>query len=62
VDAAGLLIDVHAQPKTARGDGDQAPPESDIQQIADIVMSMSPFIGRTLAVSSGEFGHVSAVV
>jgi 3-deoxy-7-phosphoheptulonate synthase len=62
VGADGLLIDVHPQPKTALCDGDQALHESDIKQIADIVAGMSPFMGRKLAVPSGEFGHIPAGV
>jgi 3-deoxy-7-phosphoheptulonate synthase len=62
VGADGLLIDVHPEPKTALCDGDQALPESDIKEIADIVATMSPFMGRELTVSSGEFGHIPAGV
>ncbi|WP_199752643.1 3-deoxy-7-phosphoheptulonate synthase [Actinoplanes sp. ATCC 53533] len=62
VGADGLLIDVHPEPKTALCDGDQALPESDIKEIADIVTTMSPFMGRELTFSSGEFGHIPAGV
>jgi len=49
VGADGLIIDVHPEPKAALCDGDQALPESDIREIADVVMSMSPLMGRMLA-------------
>jgi 3-deoxy-7-phosphoheptulonate synthase len=62
VGADGLLIDVHPQPKTALCDGDQALPESDIREIADIIASMSPLMGRMLAVPSDEFGQIPAGV
>nr|CAG15026.1 heptulosonate synthase [Actinoplanes teichomyceticus] len=62
VGADGLLIDVHPEPKTALCDGDQALPEADIREIADIVASLPAFLGREPAVPSGEFRHVPAAV
>lgn len=50
VGADGLIIDVHPEPKMALCDGDQALPESDIREIADIVATMSPLMGRLLAI------------
>ncbi|GLY02197.1 3-deoxy-7-phosphoheptulonate synthase [Actinoplanes sp. NBRC 101535] len=60
--ADGLLIDVHPQPKTALCDGDQALHDADIAELAGIVAGMSPVMGRTLALSSGERGQVPATV
>jgi 3-deoxy-7-phosphoheptulonate synthase len=48
VGADGLIIDVHPEPKTALCDGDQALPGTDIQEIADVVVSMPPLLGRSL--------------
>ncbi|WP_030437853.1 3-deoxy-7-phosphoheptulonate synthase [Actinoplanes subtropicus] len=62
VGADGLLIDVHPNPKSALCDGDQALPESDIREIADVAASLSTLMGRTLAAPSGEFGQVAAGV
>jgi 3-deoxy-7-phosphoheptulonate synthase len=57
VGADGLLVDVHPEPTTALCDGDQALRESDIRELTDIVASMSPLMGRMLAISSAEFGR-----
>lgn len=62
VGADGLLIDVHPEPKTALCDGDQALPESDIWEIADVVANMPPLMGRMLTQPSGELGQVPAGV
>jgi 3-deoxy-7-phosphoheptulonate synthase len=62
VGADGLLIDVHPEPKMALCDGDQALAESDIREIADIVASMTPLMGRMLAMAPGEFGQIPAGV
>jgi 3-deoxy-7-phosphoheptulonate synthase len=60
VGADGLLIDVHPAPKTALCDGDQALPEADIREIADIVATMPALMGRVLAAAAEEFGLVHA--
>jgi 3-deoxy-7-phosphoheptulonate synthase len=53
VGADGLIIDVHPEPKDALCDGDQALPESDIHQIAEVVAAMSPLMGRVPATLAG---------
>ncbi|MDR7276962.1 3-deoxy-7-phosphoheptulonate synthase [Catenuloplanes atrovinosus] len=62
VGADGLLIDVHPEPKMALCDGDQALPESDIREIADIVATLPPVVGRELALPAGAFTQVPAGV
>ncbi|WIM94444.1 3-deoxy-7-phosphoheptulonate synthase [Actinoplanes oblitus] len=62
VGADGLMIDVHPEPKMALCDGDQALPESDIREIADIVVSMPPLLGRSLTLPAEAAGQVPAGV
>ncbi|MEU4427939.1 3-deoxy-7-phosphoheptulonate synthase [Actinoplanes sp. NPDC024001] len=62
VGADGLIIDVHPAPKTALCDGDQALTETDIREISDMMASWPPLMGRMLAASPDEVGHVPAGV
>ena len=62
VGADGLIIDVHPAPTTALCDGDQALPESDIRQIADIVHTMPPMMGRVLAMPVDRIGPIRSGV
>nr|ADU56158.1 hypothetical protein CA915-37 [uncultured organism CA915] len=62
VGADGLIIDVHPEPKLALCDGDQALPESDIREIADVVVSMPPLLGRSLTLPTEASGQVHAGV
>jgi len=47
--ADGVIIDVHPQPGLALCDGDQALTHADIDELADVVASLPPLMGRQLA-------------
>src|SRR6266705_198853 len=49
VGADGVIVDVHPQPAKALCDGDQALAGDDISELADVVRSMLPLLGRTPA-------------
>jgi 3-deoxy-7-phosphoheptulonate synthase len=48
----GVIVDVHPEPARALCDGDQALDYADIAELADVVTSMPPLVGRNLAPAS----------
>ncbi len=49
VGADGVIVDVHPQPDKALCDGDQALAESDIRELAGVMGTWPPMLGRTLS-------------
>jgi 3-deoxy-7-phosphoheptulonate synthase len=49
VGADGIIVDMHPQPATALCDGDQALTGEDITELATIVQTLPPLLGRHLA-------------
>jgi 3-deoxy-7-phosphoheptulonate synthase len=49
VGADGVIIDVHPEPAKALCDGDQALADDDISELADVIRSLPPLLGRTPA-------------
>src|SRR6516164_2645922 len=45
----GVIVDMHPEPARALCDGDQALDHADIAELADVVTSLPPLVGRNLA-------------
>jgi len=52
VGADGVIVDVHPEPAKALCDGDQALAHDDIGELADVVRSLSPLLGRAPAAAA----------
>jgi 3-deoxy-7-phosphoheptulonate synthase len=54
VGADGLIVDVHAEPKLALCDGDQALVGADLREFAQTVIAFPPLVGRMLTPPLGQ--------
>src|SRR5258708_37485731 len=46
--ADGIIVDEHPSPETALCDGPQALIDTDLRELASVVLHLSPLVGRTL--------------